>query len=1043
VSLLLVYALLVSCSRRPPVESYGEVRAPSVAYAETAARPMAQRSRAYPASATAAPAAVPYGTAARGAVAAEEMDTDQAAGPGGFEGGAANEPAPTWQRAQASANAVRLAIGDRETLPLRGMQVRVQVDGFRARVLVDAYFLNDRDRNYEGTFQLRLPDGATPYFFAFGETTYQAPSGQDLAVPFFPASQGQGAGLSPEEIMSQRAPSWNSPREARVVPRERAALAYTETVRQRVDPALMEWSGAGMFEARVFPLQPAKLHRVSFGYDTTLDRAGEEWVLPVNLPAGVQDLVVDLAVARAAGQTVRVSPAIAARNDGAYESYRFERPQERQLMVRLRGAAPTLVGSDAQTGPYLAAMVQPTLPAQSERAGSDTAVFLLDTSLSTQPEQFNTWLRLMQSVLERNRPTLRQFAVLFFDVSTRWWRTGWTDNSPENVQALLRDAHALALEGATDLSAALRAATAPPWVPAGARMKWDTFLLGDGAATWGETDPARIALPFAEARRGPLFGYRLAGTAGDSAMLARLARESSGGVFTLASEAEVPAAAVAHQSNAWAIRSVALEGASDLLVAGRPTTLFPGQTLVLAARGMPAAGASVVLELERGSTRHTVRVPLGPTVSSSLAPRVYGQLAVESLEEFTPATESAARSYATHFRVVGRTCSLVMLETEADYQRFGIVPADEARRVRSTPVQAQLAEAQQALGRALGDAKAAFLAWLERLPQQPGVSLTVPPALHAALARMPAAAFTVVPERLEPRVFRRDDLPGRHRAHLTESELDYDRVSEEAERRRRQSGAADGLVALSSLIEQRPGDTVLARDVAFTAAEWGLPGAGYHLLRRVAEMRPYEPHTYRSLAETLAAMGRNDLALAYFEIGLAGEWGPRSRDFQQILGVQYVHFLREVARGARTVSVPEFARARIAEVEQTVGLERADVLVMIAWNTDQTDVDLHVIEPTGEECFYAHRETRMGGRLTQDVVTGYGPEMYVLPRAQSGRYRVFAHFYASHQNRASARTRVQATVVRRWGSPDEQISQRVITLANARDRHDLAEIDVR
>src|SRR5258708_2858149 len=83
------------------------------------------------------------------------------------------------------ANAVRLAIGDRETLPLRGMQMRVQIDGFRARVVIDSYFLNDRSQNYEGTFQLRLPDGATPYFFAFGETTFRAADGQGAAIPFF------------------------------------------------------------------------------------------------------------------------------------------------------------------------------------------------------------------------------------------------------------------------------------------------------------------------------------------------------------------------------------------------------------------------------------------------------------------------------------------------------------------------------------------------------------------------------------------------------------------------------------------------------------------------------------------------------------------------------------------------------------------------------------------------------------------------------------------------------------------------------------------
>ena len=60
------------------------------------------------------------------------------------------------------------------------------------------------------------------------------------------------------------------------------------------------------------------------------------------------------------------------------------------------------------------------------------------------------------------------------------------------------------------------------------------------------------------------------------------------------------------------------------------------------------------------------------------------------------------------------------------------------------------------------------------------------------------------------------------------------------------------LKALSSLVEYRPGDLVLARDVGFSALDWGLGEQAYHLLRRVAESRPYEPQTYLALAHCLA-----------------------------------------------------------------------------------------------------------------------------------------------------------------------------------------------
>ena len=53
--------------------------------------------------------------------------------------------------------------------------------------------------------------------------------------------------------------------------------------------------------------------------------------------------------------------------------------------------------------------------------------------------------------------------------------------------------------------------------------------------------------------------------------------------------------------------------------------------------------------------------------------------------------------------------------------------------------------------------------------------------------------------------------------------------------------------------------------------------------------------------------------------------------------------------------------------------DQADIVLIINWNTNNTDVDLHVIDPTGEECYYRNRETKIGGKLTIDVTEGYGP----------------------------------------------------------------------
>ncbi|MBI3831006.1 MAG: VWA domain-containing protein [Planctomycetes bacterium] len=64
-----------------------------------------------------------------------------------------------------------------------------------------------------------------------------------------------------------------------------------------------------------------------------------------------------------------------------------------------------------------------------------------------------------------------------------------------------------------------------------------------------------------------------------------------------------------------------------------------------------------------------------------------------------------------------------------------------------------------------------------------------------------------------------------------------------------------------------------------------------------------------------------------------------------------------------------------------------DLAIVMSWDTDKTDVDLHVSEPTGEESDYTHKETfGGGGALDRDVTTGFGPETYTVRRARPGKY---------------------------------------------------------
>ena len=173
-----------------------------------------------------------------------------------------------------------------------------------------------------------------------------------------------------------------------------------------------------------------------------------------------------------------------------------------------------------------------------------------------------------------------------------------------------------------------------------------------------------------------------------------------------------------------------------------------------------------------------------------------GQL--ESFDDVSPETK---RAYATHFRVVGKTCSLLMLETEADYEQYGIVPRQDAERVRTSSARHAIARAAVARGRTAADARLRFLGRLRSMLAAAGLEGGLSEELETLLSQEPDTAFAIRPAPLSSR---------RGRA----------------------------LHALSTLVEKSPGDVSLLRDVAFRAQAWGFGGHAFYLLRRAATLRP-------------------------------------------------------------------------------------------------------------------------------------------------------------------------------------------------------------
>ena len=106
-----------------------------------------------------------------------------------------------------------------------------------------------------------------------------------------------------------------------------------------------------------------------------------------------------------------------------------------------------------------------------------------------------------------------------------------------------------------------------------------------------------------------------------------------------------------------------------------------------------------------------------------------------------------------------------------------------------------------------------------------------------------------------------------------------------------------------------------------------------------------------------------------------------------------------------------------------------DIRVVIDWNTGATDMDLWVDEPTGERAIFSHPRTAIGGRLSNDMTEGFGPEEYLLRRAVPGEYRISVNVYASDAINPNGTTMVTAHLLRNFGRANQQEESMELELA--------------
>ena len=93
--------------------------------------------------------------------------------------------------------------------------------------------------------------------------------------------------------------------------------------------------------------------------------------------------------------------------------------------------------------------------------------------------------------------------------------------------------------------------------------------------------------------------------------------------------------------------------------------------------------------------------------------------------------------------------------------------------------------------------------------------------------------------------------------------------------------------------------------------------------------------------------------------------------------------------------------------------------MVVNWSSDNTDIDLWVIDPYGEKTYYSNNESRIGGKISNDMTRGYGPEEFLLKDAVPGVYQIKAEYYGNSQQKAAIPVTIRAELYSNYAKKTE------------------------
>jgi hypothetical protein len=860
------------------------------------------------------------------------------------------------------------------------------------------------------------------------------------------------------------------------VPKTKATEVFESIEHRRnIDPGLLErLEGSNTFRTRVYPLPAGGQRTVQVAYEQAMAMTSNEQALQYHLPLDFREPVPEFSLRIKVWQSSRKPQLVElpdhqlafSGNESLYEAsiHKTDYRPDKALTVLLpkdTNVPETLLQPNTDGSAYFLINAYPSADDR-PRAWSNRIGIIWDNSLSGLQRDRAKELELLGRIIEQKQNLTVELGVLnirFEKMKSFAIRNGdWSA-----LKACLQN---LVYDGATDFSQIhTRGFSADEYL-----------LFSDGQSTFG--DPT---IPIDR----PVHCITSSNRAGFSLLKAVCAK--TGGKFINLATHSVDEAFRQITLNSLQFLGIAEHRLVSEVYPSTPveTSRHLSVTGILHA----SSGELTLLFGHNGKVECRQKVNLQAQSTNVRVNRLWAQQKIAEMDMQYEQNQDQIELLGRQFGIVTRNTSLLVLETLNDYVRYDVTPPAElmdaytrlskeqqmqrekrvanlmeraiakteelktwwqtdlkpekhfpvpkdqaAAPVTNTVVEAEevvvVADAEPAI-RTMEERKRAGMAMtnIERseastsssLHRQPATSTaaptTTPTATPPALVRLPRIRsdedylqrIAGAPDPYAAYLSLRDSFMGTPRFFFDVAELFYETKQN-----------ATGLLILSSLAELELESAELFKTLAYKLKEKGEYARELYIARKIREWRPMDPQSHRDYALALQDNGlcREALQALYgiLQASYSPETAARNSGIEEVLVCEINNLLALHGNKLKRDTIDSRLIASLP----------VDIRVVINWNKDDTDIDLHVTDPNGETCAYDHTQTAIGGRISADFRQGFGPEQFLLKRAIEGVYRIETNFFGERQLTLSGPTTLMAEIYLYYS--DGRQERKIITL---------------